>query len=108
MDSITEGVLAWSNDGIVMHLNDQAGKTLHLSPTVVVGRPMSEFFSLPENIARAVALRQELTDIETASVVDETSRECLVSLRITASQENYQVYRSEEHTSELQSPYVIS
>ena len=92
MDSITEGVLAWSNNGVVMHLNEQAGKTLHLSPTTVVGRPMSEFFSLPENIARAAALGQELTDIETAFVVDGTPRECLVSLRIIGSQENYLVY----------------
>jgi len=92
MDSITEGVLAWSNDGVVMHLNDQAGKTLHLSPTTVVGRPMLEFFSLPENIARAVALGEELTDIETAFVVGETPRECLVSLRIISSPENDQVY----------------
>jgi len=29
MDSITEGVLAWSSDGVIMHLNEQAGKTLH-------------------------------------------------------------------------------
>jgi len=87
MDSITEGVLSWSNDGFVMHLNEQAGKTLHLSPTIVVGRPMQEFFSLPENIARAVALGQELTDVETAFVVNGTPRECLVSLRIIASQE---------------------
>jgi len=92
MDSITEGVMAWSNDGVVMHLNDQAGKTLHLSPTIVVGRPMAEFFSLPENIARAGALGQELTDIEAAFVVDGTPRECLVSLRIISSQESYQVY----------------
>ena len=88
MDSITEGVLAWSSDGVIMHLNEQAGKTLYLSPTTVVGRPMSDFFSLPENIARAVALRQELNDIETVFVVDGTPRECLVSLRIISSQEN--------------------
>jgi transcriptional activator for dhaKLM operon len=92
MDSITEGVLAWSSEGVVMHLNDQAGKTLHLSPISVVGRPMLEFFTLPENIARPVALGQELTDIETAFVVDGTPRECLVSLRIISSQENYRVY----------------
>ena len=88
IDSITEGVLAWSSDGIIMHLNDQAGKTLHLVPTMVVGRPMSDFFALPENIARAVALGQELNDIETAFTVDRTPRECLVSLRIIPSQEN--------------------
>jgi transcriptional regulator of acetoin/glycerol metabolism len=105
MDAITEGVLAWSNDGVVMHLNDQAGKTLHLSPTTVVGRPMAEFFSLPENIARAVALGQELTDIETAFVVDGRPRECLVSLRIISSQENELVYimtlRRIEHVHQL-------
>ncbi len=88
IDSITEGVLAWSNDGVIMHLNDQAGKTLHLAPTMVVGRPMSDFFSLPENIARAVALGQELNDIETAFTLDRIPRECLVSLRIIPSQEN--------------------
>ena len=88
MDSITEGVLAWSSDGIIMHLNEQAGKTLHLSPTAVVGRSMSDFFSLPENIARAVALSQELNDIETVFVVDGIPRECLVSLRVIPSQEN--------------------
>ena len=88
MDSITEGVLAWSSDGIIMHLNEQAGKTLHLSPTAVVGRSMSDFFSLPENIARAVALSQELNDIETVFVVDGIPRECLVSLRVISSQEN--------------------
>lgn len=88
MDSITEGVLAWSSDGVIMHLNDQAGKTLHLSPTSVVGRPMSEIFSLPENIARAAALAQSLNEIETAFTVDGTLRECLVSLRIIPSQEN--------------------
>ena len=105
MDAITEGVLAWSNDGVVMHLNDQAGKTLHLSPTTVVGRTMAEFFSLPENIARAVSLGQELTDIETAFVVDGTPRECLVSLRIISSQENELVYimtlRRIEHVHQL-------
>lgn len=88
MDSITEGVLAWTSQGLILHLNEQTGKILHLSPTTVVGRPMTEFISLPENLARAVALGQELNDVETAFLVDGVSRECLVSLRIIASQEN--------------------
>lgn len=88
MDSITEGVLAWTSQGLIMHLNEQAGKILHLSSTAVVGRPMAEFISLPENLARTVALGQELNDIETAFSVDGVSRECLVSLRIIASEEN--------------------
>ena len=88
MDSITEGVMAWTSQGLIMHLNEQAGKILHLSPTTVVGCPMAEFISLPANLARAAALGQELNDVETAFSVDGVPHECLVSLRIIASQEN--------------------
>lgn len=88
MDSITEGVLAWTDQGIIMHLNEQAGKILHLTATTVVGRPIAEFISLPENLARAVSLGQELNDVETAFSVEGTPRECLVSLRIITSLES--------------------
>jgi transcriptional regulator of acetoin/glycerol metabolism len=88
MDSITEGVLAWTHRGIIIHMNEQAGKTLHLSPNTVVGRSINEFISLPENLARSVSMQQELSDVETSLLVDGTQRECLVSLRIVAPHEN--------------------
>ncbi len=87
MDSITEGVLAWTKEGIILLLNEQAGEILHLASPSVVGRPISEFISLPENLARAVALGQELNDVETAFLVEGVPRECLASLRIIASHE---------------------
>jgi transcriptional activator for dhaKLM operon len=88
MDSITDGVLAWTNQGLITHLNKQAGKILHLSPKTAVGCPIAEFVSLPENLARAVAQGLELNDVETTFWVDGAPRECLVSLRIISMQEN--------------------
>ncbi len=90
LDSITEGVLAWTNQGTIIHMNEQAGKTLNLSPCTVVGRLISDFISFPENLVRAVSMYQELNDVETMLQVESTQRECLclVSLRIVAPLEN--------------------
>lgn len=82
MDAISEGVLAWTAQGIVMHLNHQAGQLLGLSPTAVVGRPLAEYLTLPEGLAQAVARGEELSDVEMAFRVDGAQRECLVSLRV--------------------------
>lgn len=82
MDAISEGVLAWTARGVVMHLNNQVGQLLSLAPTAVVGRPLAEHIILPEGLARAVARGEELSDVETSLGVNGTQRECLVSLRI--------------------------
>src|SRR3989304_4492239 len=55
MDAISEGVLAWTARGVITHLNDQAGQLLGLKPASVVGRPLAEYITLPEGLARAPA-----------------------------------------------------
>jgi transcriptional activator for dhaKLM operon len=82
MDAISEGVLAWTARGVLMHINDQAGQLLGLAPAAVVGRPLAEYITLPEGLARAAALGEELSDVETSLGVNGAQRECLVSLRI--------------------------
>ena len=82
MDAISEGVLAWTARGVIMHLNDQAGQLLGLKPASVVGRPLAEYITLPEGLARATARGEELSDVETSLGVNGTQRECLVSLRV--------------------------
>jgi transcriptional activator for dhaKLM operon len=83
LNAISEGVLAWTAQGIIMHLNQQAGQLLDLTPSAVVGRPLSEYLTLPEGLARAVANGEELSDVETSlGAFGGTPRECLVSLRV--------------------------
>ncbi len=85
MDAISEGVLAWTVRGMVMHLNNQAGKLLGLTPTAVVGRDLGEHLTLPEGLARAVARGQELNDVETSFGLNGRHQDCLVSVRVIRS-----------------------
>jgi transcriptional regulator of acetoin/glycerol metabolism len=87
MDAISEGVLAWTAQGMIMHLNNQAGTLLGLTPTTVVGRPLVEYLTLREELARAVAVGEELNDVEASLGVNGHRLECLVSLRIIRTQE---------------------
>ena len=87
MDSVTEGILAWNERGTILHLNDQGGQIFGLFPSMVVGRPKAEYITLPEGLARAVARKEELSDVEIAFQVQGEQRECLVSLRVVEGQE---------------------
>jgi transcriptional activator for dhaKLM operon len=87
LDAISEGVLAWTAEGIITHLNHQAGGFLGLSPTAVVGRPLVEYMTLPEGLSEAVARGEELNDVEAPFAVNGGHRECLASLRIIRNQE---------------------
>jgi transcriptional regulator of acetoin/glycerol metabolism len=80
--AISEGVLAWTAQGLILYLNDQAGQLLGLTPAVVVGRPLGEYITLPEGLARAVSQGEELTDAEISLSVKGAKQECLASLRV--------------------------
>jgi transcriptional regulator of acetoin/glycerol metabolism len=82
MDAISDGVLAWTARGVITHLNNQAGQLLGLAPSAVVGRPLAEYITLPESLARATALGEELSDVETSLSVNGSQHQFLVSLRV--------------------------
>ena len=81
MEAISDGVLAWNTDGKIMHMNQRATHMLGLSQTEAVGRPLVEYVTLPEGLAKAVARGEEPTDVETHFSIGGTQRNCLVSLR---------------------------
>ncbi|HVO69165.1 MAG TPA: PAS domain-containing protein, partial [Aggregatilineaceae bacterium] len=88
LQTISDGVLVWSGDGNITHLNQKAGELLRLAPSQVVGRPLTEHIILPEGLARAVILRQELHDVETSLNVNDMAHGCLVSLQIVRDQDD--------------------
>jgi transcriptional activator for dhaKLM operon len=82
LDAISDGVLAWTAHGTIMHLNSHAGQMLGLTPTSVVGRPLAEHITLPESLARAIARGEEFGDVDVSFDIDGQPREYLVSLRM--------------------------
>lgn len=87
LDAISDGVLAWDTSGIVMHLNDHAGRLLGLEPKLVVGRALNEYLTLPEGLARAAASGDDLREVETNFVIHNAPHECFVTLRVLKNQE---------------------
>ena len=81
MEAISDGVLAWSANGKIMHMNERATQMLGLSQTEAVGRPLAEYLTLSEGLAQAIARGEELTDVETHFSIGGAQRDCLVSLR---------------------------
>ncbi len=82
LDTMSEGLLAWTAQGTIMHLNEQGGALLGLTPRAVKGRPLSEYLTLPESLARAASRGEELSDVGVSFIIRGAPREFLVSLRI--------------------------
>ena len=82
LDAISEGILAWTAQGIVTHLNGRGGELLGIKPSLVVGRPLLDRIMLPESISRAAGRGEELNDVEASYKVDGEKHDVSVSLRV--------------------------
>lgn len=82
LDAVSEGILAWTPQGIVSHLNRQGGRLLEVKPSLIVGRPLSDHILLSEPVARAAERCEELDDVEARFQVDGGGRDFSVGLRV--------------------------
>jgi transcriptional regulator of acetoin/glycerol metabolism len=87
LDTMSEGLLVLTAQGIVAHLNERGGKLLGLKPSAVKGRPLVEYLALPETLARAASRGEELSDVGVSFVINGTAHEFLVDLRIIRQQD---------------------
>ncbi|MDQ7031047.1 MAG: sigma 54-interacting transcriptional regulator [Ardenticatenia bacterium] len=80
--AISEGVLSWNSDGIITHINHQAGLILGVVPRAVLGRRLSDVVELPERLLNADLAGGGVRDVEaTLRVVNGVPVDCLVSLQ---------------------------
>lgn len=82
LDAISEGILAWTAQGVVTHLNGRGGELLGIKPSLAVGRPLMDHITLPESISRAAGRGEELNDVEASFKVDGEKHDVSVSLRV--------------------------
>ena len=82
LDAVSEGILAWTTQGIVTHLNGQGGRLLGIEPAMIVGRPLMDHITLSESISRAAVRGEELNDVEAGFKVDAEKYDFSVSLRV--------------------------
>lgn len=84
MESITEGVLTWNSSGKINHANSQAGQLLNLSPTSIMGLPLTEVLGMPEVLQTALSNHQDLEDAEVTLDIKLTDEhlQTIVTLRV--------------------------
>ena len=82
LDAVSEGILAWTTQGTVTHLNGQGGRLLGIKPSLIVGRPLADHIILSEGLSRAAGRGEELNDVEAGFRIDGAKQECSVSLRV--------------------------
>lgn len=81
LGSITEGVIVWSPEGEIRHVNEQAAEMLQLNPRTVMGRPLDDVLRFPGEVAGALATGSELFDVELNLRVLDRDVRSIVTLR---------------------------
>ncbi len=81
LNATSEGVVVWNGQGLLMHLNVQAGRMLNLKPAKVLGRPLAQYVSLPEPLRHALERGVDVQELEVAFPLPEGVVTCLASLR---------------------------
>lgn len=83
--TITEGILVWSWDGILLHANTAATEIMEVGLDSLRGRPLEEHITFPAFVKKAIQNKKELTDMEADITIDGRVVDCIVSVRYVRS-----------------------
>lgn len=78
--SLSEGILVWNADRVVMHVNAAALQILGLSASVLVGRPISDYIRLPGFVQEALGAMKQLKEVEASLTVGDRKVHCVINL----------------------------
>lgn len=92
LNASSDGVLVWNAHGILMHLNDQAGRLLHLKPAAVMGRRLSDALRLPEPLRAAAEAGEDVNEMDVTFPLPEGTTACLASLRLVRQADGAPLY----------------
>lgn len=81
LDTISEGILVWNPDRVLIHINSAAARLLDTPVNGLVGRRVGEFFSFPDFLLEAVEKREPLSDIDSYLIFKQQTYNCILSLR---------------------------
>lgn len=81
LGAISEGVIAWDEDGIINHVNEPTRDILDINPASILGRPLQDVVGLPPTLEQAVERVRELREVEVTLRVNGKSASCMASLQ---------------------------
>jgi transcriptional activator for dhaKLM operon len=78
--SLTEGILVWNANKVLMHVNEAAVEILGLPKSVLVGRSLTENITFPGFLIEAIEQCKPLKDVESNLTLPDRTVNCVVSL----------------------------
>ncbi len=81
LSSISDGILEWNAEGILMHVNAAATKIIDMPSKILVGRPVQEFIEFPTFIQQAIDKKETLTNVEAKLLVGDRPINCVLNSR---------------------------
>jgi transcriptional regulator of acetoin/glycerol metabolism len=81
LNTISEAILVWNRDGILLQANPAATDLFKLSLDPLKGRRVSESIQFPDFITNAVELEKDLTDVEASLMIGSQHIDCILTLR---------------------------
>ena len=88
LSAISDGILVWSVDYVLIHANNAAGQILGIPSKSIMGKRADQLFNVPTFIRKAVLRRKPLTDVEGIINIGERKINCLVSLDFVFKSQN--------------------
>jgi transcriptional regulator of acetoin/glycerol metabolism len=88
--AISDGILVWNAEGILLHINTAATKIFDMPSKVLVGRQINEFINFPLFIQEALHRKEPLTDVEANLTIDQRTVSCVLSLRFVINNNDLQ------------------
>ncbi len=89
-DTISEGIVVWNSDKVLMHINTYATKLINMPFHSLVGQSIEKFFSYSAHFQRAIENRKPLTDVEANINIGSLTINCVLSLRFVLNKTDLQ------------------
>lgn len=90
LDTITDGIIVWNKDGIIIHANPAAVEFTGLRVEELHGHSFTQTISFPDFIKDAIEAKQPIKDIEVSLIVGGRESSCILSLLFVVNRKGYQ------------------
>jgi PAS domain S-box-containing protein len=90
LDTITDGILVWNQDGVIIHANPAATELVGMRNEDLYGHPLSQVLTFPAFIEEAIKEKQKITDVEAILSADGRMVTCIMSLLFVVNRKGYQ------------------
>ncbi len=80
LSAISDGIMVWSGDETLLHANQASSQILGMSTQSMLGHHIHTVFKMPASVAKCIARRKPITDVEGLLHMGERAVNCLISI----------------------------